>query len=208
MDGLKQNLYENLSFLKQIDEQKIDKICVQLECFKQILNEFNQVHNLVRFNDINTQIIDSLKVLDYSDFFDEFNAFKSTDIVADIGSGAGFPALFLALFSKASFYLFEPSIKKAAFLRSAKLALKLENMTIIRQKVQDFKPDFKAKIITSRALMRVKNLIELCKNLQNENTKFIFYKGSELQNELKEAKNLFKNEQIYENNLRKYCILN
>lgn len=210
MIDLKEKLRFNLNFLKSLDERAIDETCAQIALFKQILNEFNGVHNLSKFKDLDAEIIDSLKILDFDDFFMKFASFDESVKICDIGSGAGFPALFIALFSRASFYLFEPSIKKSAFLRSVKIALQLKNVNIIKQKAQDFKPqndDFKARIITSRALMRVKNLLEICAHLRDENTQFILYKGSELENELKEAQKLFQNTQVYENKFRKYCVL-
>ncbi|TQR29546.1 16S rRNA (guanine(527)-N(7))-methyltransferase RsmG [Campylobacter sp. MIT 99-7217] len=200
MRDLKTKLKLNLNFTKDLSEDKFDELCDKIELYKQIFQDFNKVHNLSNFKDLNAQIIDSLKILDFKDF-------KNARIICDIGSGAGFPAVFLALVLKAEFYLFEPNPKKSAFLRSVKITCKMPNLNIIKEKVQHFKADFKADIITSRALMSILNLLEICKNLENENTKFVLFKGSNLKNELQEASKLIKTSEIFEQDLRKYCVL-
>ncbi|EIQ6968821.1 16S rRNA (guanine(527)-N(7))-methyltransferase RsmG, partial [Campylobacter jejuni] len=45
--------------------------------------------------------------------------------------------------------------------------------------------------------------LEICKNLKDENTVFILWKGSEIYQELENIKDY----EIFENNLRRYCIL-
>lgn len=102
------------------------------------------------------------------------------------------------------FYLFEPNAKKSAFLRSVKIECELKNLHIIKEKVQNHKAEFKADFITSRALMKAKDLIQICRFLSDENTTFILYKGSEAQKEMQG----FKDYQIYENKWRKYCVFN
>lgn len=45
--------------------------------------------------------------------------------------------------------------------------------------------------------------LKICKNLKDENTVFILWKGSEIYQELENIKDY----EIFENNLRRYCIL-
>ncbi|ELE1411455.1 class I SAM-dependent methyltransferase [Campylobacter upsaliensis] len=80
----------------------------------------------------------------------------------------------------------------------------LKNLHIIKEKVQNHKAEFKADFITSRALMKAKDLIQICRFLSDENTTFILYKGSEAKKEMQD----FKDYQIYENKWRKYCVFN
>ncbi|MFK0359179.1 16S rRNA (guanine(527)-N(7))-methyltransferase RsmG, partial [Campylobacter coli] len=154
------------------------------------------IHNLTQLKNIDENIFGSIKILDFCDFSKAKN-------IADIGSGAGFPAVFLALLLQSNFHLFEPNPKKAAFLRTLKIECELSNLHIYKEKVQECQNTFKADIITSRALMDVKPLLEICKNLKDENTVFILWKGSEVYQELENIKDY----EIFENNLRKYCIL-
>ncbi|WP_223810139.1 MULTISPECIES: 16S rRNA (guanine(527)-N(7))-methyltransferase RsmG [unclassified Campylobacter] len=173
-----------------------DNFFQKIKLYKDLLNEFNAVHNLTNFKDINKEVKDSIRVLKFKDL----NWAKN---IIDIGSGAGFPAVFLALILKANFYLFEPNAKKVSFLYNIKIKCDIKNIHIIKEKIQDYKAPFIADIITSRALMSVDNLIKISKNFFNEKSLFVLYKGSNLEKELSN----FKEYEIIENGLRKYCFL-
>lgn len=189
------NLQE-LKFLSHFDETFLQSVSEKMQIYKALLKKFNGVHNLSHFKDVDKEIIDSLKVLDFVDFSLAKN-------IVDVGSGAGFPAVFLAFFEKANFHLFEPNAKKSAFLRSVKIECELSNLHIYKEKIQDFSEPFFADIITSRALMKTKDLIKLCENFTDKNTLFVLYKGSELEKELEGLKNY----QIYTQGFRKYCVV-
>lgn len=166
-----------------------------VEIYKNLLKKFNQIHNLTHFKNIDENIQDSIEILNFIDLT------KAQNII-DIGSGAGFPAIFLSFLLDSRFYLFEPNAKKSAFLRSVKVECELKNLIIFKEKVQNHKAQFKADFITSRALMKAKDLVQICQNLSDENTTFVLYKGSEAKKEMQD----FKDYQIYENKWRKYCI--
>ncbi|EAH5977719.1 16S rRNA (guanine(527)-N(7))-methyltransferase RsmG [Campylobacter upsaliensis] len=183
-----------MKFLPYYDE----KIFLQrVEIYKNLLKKFNQIHNLTQLKNIDENIQDSIEILNFIDLTKAQN-------IADIGSGAGFPAIFLSFLLDSRFYLFEPNAKKSAFLRSVKIECELKNLHIIKEKVQNHKAEFKADFITSRALMKAKDLIQICRFLSDENTTFILYKGSEAKKEMQD----FKDYQIYENKWRKYCVFN
>ena len=58
---------------------------------------------------------------------------------ADIGSGAGFPGVILALiFPQAQWTLVEPNNKRVAFLRQVKIELSLENITLFQGRIENF----------------------------------------------------------------------
>ncbi|TQR42339.1 16S rRNA (guanine(527)-N(7))-methyltransferase RsmG [Campylobacter sp. MIT 12-8780] len=185
-----------LEYIKKLslsEQKKFENQCLE---YKTLLSEFNKVHNLSHFKDLDKEIYDSVKALDFKDL-----SFVKTAV--DIGSGAGFPALFLALFLRADFHLFEPNAKKSAFLRLIKTRLKLANLHIHKEKIELFKPKFKADLITSRALMKVEPLIKLCEGFFDTNSLFLLYKGSELENELMHLKEV----EIINDKQRKYCFI-
>ncbi|MEB2817900.1 16S rRNA (guanine(527)-N(7))-methyltransferase RsmG [Campylobacter upsaliensis] len=183
-----------MKFLLDYDKKLFEK---RVEIYKNLLKKFNQIHNLTHFKNIDENIQDSIEILNFIDLTRAQN-------IVDVGSGAGFPAIFLSFLLNSRFILFEPNAKKAAFLRSVKIECELKNLHIIKEKVQNHKTEFKADIITSRALMKAKDLVQICQNLSDENTSFILYKGSEAQKEMQG----FKHYQIYENKWRKYCVFN
>ena len=181
-----------MKFLPVYDKKLFEK---RVEIYKNLLKKFNQIHNLTHFKNIDENIQDSIEILNFIDIT------KAQNII-DIGSRAGFPAIFLSFLLDSRFYLFEPNAKKSAFLRSVKVECELKNLTIFKEKVQNHKAQFKAEFITSRALMKAKDLVQICQNLSDENTSFILYKGSEAKKEMQD----FKDYQIYENKWRKYCV--
>ncbi|MBF7045670.1 16S rRNA (guanine(527)-N(7))-methyltransferase RsmG [Campylobacter volucris] len=184
---------QRLNFLK---EKSYDNFFYKIKQYKQILQKFNRIHNLTHFVNIDENIIDSVKILD---FYDLHFAKK----IIDVGSGAGFPAVFLAcILNESEFFLFEPNAKKASFLRVVKTELGLLNLNIIKEKLQNY-PKFKVDLICSRALMDIIPLIGLCKGFYDENTTFLLYKGSQVYEELGQIKNY----KIFNDNFRNYCIL-
>ena len=99
------------------------------EVFVELLQKWGKVHNLsgrLSKDDIYENILDSLYPLN---FIDEFNSF------ADIGTGAGYPGLILAIARKdVKAYLIEPRVKRVAFLNFVKASLGLNNLTILQKR--------------------------------------------------------------------------
>lgn len=187
-------LSQNLDFLHHFSPQS--KFKEKLSLYERLFNDFVRVHNISHFKELEKELIDSLKIIDFKDF-------SQDKIIIDIGSGAGFPALFLALVLKAKFYLFEPNSKKAAFLMLVKSKLELNNVFIIKEKIELYKDKFKANLITSRALMDIKSLAGLCAGFFDEKTTFLLYKGSGVYEELENVKEY----EIIEFNKRKYTLI-
>lgn len=185
---------EQLNFLKNFVNK--DNFYQKITLYKELLKKFNAVHNLTHLENIDDNVIDSIKILDYCDLTDKKK-------IVDIGSGAGFPAIFLAcILQESEFFLFEPSAKKASFLRVIKTELNLKNINIIKEKIQNYQ-SFKADLITSRALMDIKPLVEISNGFYDENTLFLLYKGSEVYDELQGMKDY----KIFNRGFRNYCLL-
>src|SRR6185437_4922838 len=77
--------------------------------------------------------------------------------VVDIGTGAGFPGLVLAILGLPQVHLIEHNMQKVAFLRSVANALDL-SVTIHRKKVEAVKP-LVAGTVTARALKPLDQLL-------------------------------------------------
>lgn len=78
---------------------------------------------------------------------------EKAESVIDLGSGAGFPGLPIALLRpKARVVLIESNGKKTAFLNEVVRALKLENVTVFKGRAEAY-PD-KAQLVTMRAVER------------------------------------------------------
>lgn len=144
--------------------------------FDQILKKFNQIHSLTNYKNLDLIVKDSLDGLQILE--------KIPKIAIDVGSGAGFPAIFLAMaLGETTWHLFEPNVKKAAFLTYVKVNLTLKNVIIHQDKIQNAQK-FRADLITSRALMKTKDLIEICAGFYDENSSFLLYKGTNYKEEI------------------------
>lgn len=159
-----------------------DKFYADCEVFVSLLQQWGKVHNLsgrLTKEDIYENILDSLYPLSFIDNYDSF---------ADIGTGAGYPGLILAIAKKdMKSYLIEPRMKRVSFLNFVKASLKLDNLTVLCNRVEEVK-DLKVDLITSRAVTNTSLLLDITKNIKKENSSYLFYKGSMLENELEDAK--------------------
>lgn len=159
-----------------------DSFYKDIETFVQLLKKWGRVHNLSGNLDDQTiyeNILDSLYPLN---FIEDFKSF------ADIGTGAGYPGLIIAIAKKdKEAYLIEPRAKRVAFLNIIKATLGLKNLTILQKRVEELE-DLKVDLITSRAVTNTNLLLNLTQNIKKESSSYLFYKGSMLENELKEAK--------------------
>lgn len=183
----------NLILPSDFDE-KCDK-------FGECLRKFNQIHSLTNYDDLNEIIADSIKGIEFIP--------KYPKIALDIGSGAGFPAMFLAIIlNHTKWHFYEPNAKKAAFLTYAKVNLGLQNIQIHREKIEN-SLKLRADLITSRAVMKTKNLVEICDGFYDEKTHFLLYKGSSVEAEISEFLEKFKfaKTQIFNEKTRNYLLI-
>ena len=96
-----------MKFLPHYDKKLFEE---RVEIYKNLLTKFNQIHNLTHFKNIDENIQDSIEILNFVDL-------RQAQNIIDVGSGAGFPAIFLCFLLENPFYLFEPNAKKAAFFK-------------------------------------------------------------------------------------------
>ena len=112
--------------------------------------------------------------------------------VIDLGSGAGFPAVVLAIFGYKVITI-ESIIKKCRFLEAVKSALSLTNFAIINDRVEaaikTLAPNTKTHIFTARAfapLIRILDWTAFTK------TPYILLKGENVKSEIATAQTKYK----------------
>ncbi len=164
--------------------------------YKKLFNMYNKTHNISRLKNIDDEIKDS--ILPYFLLEDDGVCLKNINAL-DVGSGAGFAGLFLAMIdSSLNMSLCELSSKKASFLTLVKISLGLSNVKVINDDVS--KLDTKYDLISSRAMSKTYDIINLCKNSIQENTMFLFYKGSNVY----EESEFLKTKVVYNYGFRNY----
>jgi 16S rRNA (guanine527-N7)-methyltransferase len=167
-----------------------------IEKYISLLQKWNKIHNLTRMNEaeIRKSIEDSLFPIPEI----EFNSFL------DVGSGAGFPAIPIAIANREKkAILVEPIKKKSSFLHYVKSELGLKNMEIFSERVENLEIE-KVDLITSRAVTETKTLLEISSHLLKKGGKFLFYKGSKLPDEVEGLQNEIK---IISKDFRNYLIV-
>lgn len=174
--------------LEHIDLNFDDLFYERCEKYTALLQQWGKIHNLtasLKIEEIEDNIVDSVYPLKF------LNSFNS---LADVGTGAGYPGMLLAIARPdAKVVLVEPRAKRVAFLNFVKSALKLENVFIEQKRIEDLKNE-SFDIITSRAVTNTTLLLDLTSHLKDEKTEYLFYKGSLCDDEIKEAQ--VKNYQI------------
>jgi 16S rRNA (guanine527-N7)-methyltransferase len=105
--------------------------------------------------------------------------------VLDIGTGAGFPGLVLAIMGLPHIHVVEHNMRKVAFLRGVIADLGLA-VTVHAMKSEAIKP-FRAGTVTARALKPLPQLIALGGRFLGPGSVCVFPKGRRAQEELVEA---------------------
>jgi 16S rRNA (guanine527-N7)-methyltransferase len=102
-------------------------------------------------------------------------------VIMDIGSGAGFPGLVLALLTPHQLHLVESDAKKCAFMRRV-IGETGSTAIVHTSRIEDLsfiKPD----VITARALASLEKLLVLTQRQHHETLRCIFLKGRSAQQE-------------------------
>ncbi len=170
----------------------------KLDLFSQKLLEWNRIHNLTGAKtpqEVQANIEDALGILPYLP--------DNIQTALDIGTGAGFPGLVLAIaMPQTRWILVEPRKKRAAFLSYVKSLLGLDNVEVKMARIEELKPQ-KVDLITSRAVMKSEDILRLAKPFMHPKTVVVLYKGDEV---VKEVQNL-TNYEIIDKGKRKYLFV-
>ncbi len=179
-----------------------DEFLAKCEIFADTLLNYNKTHNISGAKS-KEKVFDNIFDAVFPVKFLETDKIKKA---IDVGTGAGFPGLLLAMYlPEIEFTLFEPILKKTAFLYLVKSKLELKNVTISNSRVEK-SSFFEVDLITSRAVSSTKLLIDLTKNFIKKDTVMLLYKGSSIEQELEELREI-KNYDIINNKKRKYLII-
>ncbi len=165
--------YEEIPAIAQSPE-----IADRLEAFATLLQAWNRIHNLTGAKTreaIAEQMLDSLWPLTF---------LPEPESLLDIGTGAGFPGMVLAIaLPRTESTLCEPLHKRAAFLRHVVRELKLERVRVEAKRIEslDTRP---YALITSRAVADTAKLIEWSRPFVGQNSQLLFYKGERVFEEI------------------------
>ena len=158
-----------------------------LKKYEDILTKANKSLNLIgnsTINDIWTRhFLDSAQVIDFID--------KNDKTLIDIGSGAGFPGLVLAITSKdrkipLKIKLIEKSSKKAKFLKKLIDELQLD-AEVINKNIFEYPKKLSGDVFVARAFKPLKIILPLIHNKAENWKKIFIFLGKTGKNELLQA---------------------
>ena len=102
--------------------------------------------------------------------------------LVDLGSGAGFPGMVLAIMGVATVHLIESDQRKCAFLREVARATETP-VTLHAARIESLTP-FPADVITARALAPLPRLVTYAEPFLTPRTRCLFLKGKNVESEL------------------------
>jgi 16S rRNA (guanine527-N7)-methyltransferase len=156
-----------------------------LRRFVALLRKWQRAHNLVSRGTLDhvwtRHVADSLQLLDHAPDFRHW---------VDLGSGAGFPGLVVAIACKdrpeRRFTLIEANGKKAAFLRAA-IRETGANASVVAERIEAHPKIPPADVVSARALAALAELLRLGAPYLGEEGVMLLLKGQDFVQELKAA---------------------
>ena len=175
---MKEPLRQQLEFgLKQMGLHFSVERQQKLVHYIQLIARWNKTFNLTAIRDVEEMVskhlLDSLAV----------QPFLEGSLILDVGSGAGLPGIPFAITSPDKhFVLIDSNGKKTRFLMQAKIDLKLDNVEVVNQRVEDYQPTRDGHrlyfdVITARAYAASDDILSNTSHLQNEGSRILVMQG-------------------------------
>lgn len=165
----------------EITDQQLE----QFDIFYQFLLEKNKVMNLTAITDmeevVKKHFVDSIFLLNYVSLEDLS--------VIDVGTGAGFPGIPLAIMCpNTNFMLLDSLNKRLLFIEEAAKKCGLSNVSMIHSRAEDGGRNLdlreKYDLCVSRAVANMSVLLEYCSPFVKPGGQFVSYKSGDIKEEL------------------------
>ncbi|UYU31912.1 16S rRNA (guanine(527)-N(7))-methyltransferase RsmG [Siccibacter colletis] len=168
----------------------------QLVAYVEMLNKWNKAYNLTSVRDPNEMLIrhimDSIVVEPHM---------NGTRFI-DVGTGPGLPGIPLAIVRpEAHFTLLDSLGKRVRFLKQVQHELKLENVTPVQSRVEDFPAEPPFDGVISRAFASLTDMVTWCHHLPGEQGRFYALKGQRPDDEISQLPAGFEVETIVKLNV-------
>ncbi|KFB99912.1 rRNA small subunit 7-methylguanosine (m7G) methyltransferase [Trabulsiella guamensis ATCC 49490] len=144
----------------------------QLVAYVELLNKWNKAYNLTSVRDPNEMlvrhILDSVVVAPH---------LQGSRFI-DVGTGPGLPGIPLAIvLPDAHFTLLDSLGKRVRFLRQVQHELKLDNVTPVQSRVEEFPAEPPFDGVISRAFASLNDMVSWCQHLPAPSGRFYALKG-------------------------------
>ncbi len=153
----------------------------KLKIYAALLEKWQKAINLVSKSTLprlwERHMLDSIQILRH--------ASSTSGKWIDLGSGAGFPALVVAMASDFDVHVVESDQRKCLFMREVSRETSTP-ITVHNKRIEAVEP-FKVDVISARALASLEKLLEYAAPFASEKTEFLFLKGQDVDAELTKA---------------------
>jgi 16S rRNA (guanine527-N7)-methyltransferase len=144
----------------------------QLLGFINLLEKWNKAYNLTAIRDredmVRLHLLDSLTIA----------PFIEGKRVIDIGTGAGLPGIPLAIYlPEIEFTLLDSNAKKTRFVQQAIIDLKLKNVIVCHNRVEQYHPEKSFDTVITRAFASLSDIVELTAHLLSKDGVLLAMKG-------------------------------
>lgn len=158
-----------------LDEAQTGKLLALLD----LVAEWNAKFNLTAIREpldmVRKHLLDSLTV----------QPWITGPLVTDVGTGAGFPGLPLAIVNpQLRFTLVDSTQKKIRFVQHAATELRLDNVEAVAARAESLHPEQRAATVVSRALASLPTFVAQAGHLCTRNGKLLAMKGRQPADEI------------------------
>ena len=165
--------------LQRMDLKLSDQVIDQLMTYLNLVEKWNRVYNLTAIRErdemIKLHFLDSLSILNH----------VHVKNILDVGSGAGFPGIVLAITKPELKVTVMDSVnKKTTFMQQVKSELSLTNLDVVNSRVEDYQPTTLFEAVTSRAFSNLKNMMSLTQHTLQKEGVWLAMKAKDVREEL------------------------
>ena len=156
-----------------------DQMIDQLMAYLNLIEKWNRVYNLTAIRErdemIKLHFLDSLSILNHVEM----------EHVLDVGSGAGFPGIVLAITKPELKVTVMDSVnKKTTFMQQVKSELSLSNLNVVNARVEDYQPTILFDGVISRAFSSIQNMLSMTQHTLKKNGAWLAMKSKDVKEEL------------------------
>jgi len=150
-----------------------------LMTYLDLVEKWNRVYNLTAIREreemIKLHFLDSLSILKH----------VHVKNILDVGSGAGFPGIVLAITKPELKVTVMDSVnKKTTFMQQVKSELSLMNVDVVNSRVEDYQPTTLFEAVTSRAFSNLKNMMSLTQHTLQKEGVWLAMKSKDVKQEV------------------------
>ena len=176
----KEKVKTDLKNILKFSTEDLDR----LQIFHDELLKFNKKYNLIskstEHNVWHRHILDSAQIVKYIDF-------EESRSISDMGTGAGFPGIILAIFNKNPKFhvkLYEKSSVKCDFLDNVRSKIDVDFDIFGDYKREDITSYY----VVSRAFKKLEEIIRISREIIKVNHRLIILKGKNAEDEINRLK--------------------